>query len=120
MQTVPVGSPSAVDQVSQVVQSVHSSWAGEGPSAGTFQPKDILTSANLQVDARVPLKLKNKNLEQESMDFGLLLANQFGEGKFQLTNNAYDGSSPSLALEPVTEPNKIVSIDSWVQAFHFL
>ncbi|CAH3191527.1 unnamed protein product, partial [Porites evermanni] len=62
----PVGNPSAVDQVTQVVQSVHSSLAG----------------------------------------------------KYQLTINPGDGSSPSLALEPITKPKKIVSIDSWVQAFH--
>ena len=29
-----------------------------------------------------------------------------------------DGSAPSLALAPVTKPKKIVSFDSWVQAFH--
>ena len=32
----PVGNPSAVDQVTQVVQSVHSSLAGESPSTGAF------------------------------------------------------------------------------------
>ncbi|CAH3159243.1 unnamed protein product, partial [Porites lobata] len=64
----PVGNSSAVDQVTQVVQSVHSSLAGER--------------------------------------------------KYQLTINPGDGSSPSLALEPITKPKKIVSIDSWVQAFH--
>ena len=35
----PVGNPSAVDQVTQVVQSVHSSLAGESPSTGAFQPQ---------------------------------------------------------------------------------
>ena len=114
----PVGNPSAVDQVTQVVQSVHSSLAGESPSTGAFQPKDIFTSVNLPVDARVPLKLKTKIWNNEFIDFGLLLANQFAEGKYQLTINPGDGSSPSLALEPITKPKKIVSIDSWVQAFH--
>ena len=114
----PVGNPSAVDQVTQVVQSVHSSLAGESASTGAFQPKDIFTSVNLPVDARVPLKLKTKIWNNEFIDFGLLLANQFAEGKYQLTINPGDGSSPSLALEPITKPKKIVSIDSWVQAFH--
>ena len=114
----PVGNPSAVDQVTQVVQSVHSSLAGESPSTGAFQPKDIFASVHLPVDARVPLKLKTKIWNNEFIDFGLLLANQFAEGKYQLTINPGDGSSPSLALEPITKPKKIVSIDSWVQAFH--
>ena len=114
----PVGNPLAVDQVTQVVQSVHSSLAGESPSTGAFQPQDIFTSVNLPVDARVPLKLKTKIWNNEFIDFGLLLANQFAEGKYQLTLQPGDGSSPSLALEPMTKPKKIVSIDSWVQAFH--
>ena len=114
----PFGNPSAVDQVTQVVQSVHSSLAGESPSTGAFQPKDIFTSVNLPVDARVPLKLKTKIWNNEFIDFGLLLANQFAKGKYQLTINPGDGSSASLALQPVTKPKKIVSIDSWVQAFH--
>ena len=72
----------------------------------------------MPVDARVPLKLKTKIWNDEFIDFGLLLANQFAEGKYQLTLQPGDGSSPSLALEPMTKPKKIVSIDSWVQAFH--
>ena len=44
----PVGNPSAVDQVTQVVQSVHSSLAGESPSTGAFQPKDIFASVHLR------------------------------------------------------------------------
>ena len=87
-------------------------------STGAFQPKDIFASVHLPVDARVPLKLNTKIWNNEFIDFGLLLANQFAEGKYQLTINPGDGSSPSLALEPITKPKKIVSIDSWVQAFH--
>ena len=44
----PVGNPSAVDQATQVVQSVHSSLAGESPSTGAFQPKDIFASVHLR------------------------------------------------------------------------
>ena len=66
----------------------------------------------------MPLKLKTKIWQNEFIDFGLLLANQFSEGKYQLTFNPVDGSVPSLALEPITKPKKIVSLDSWVQAFH--
>ena len=118
VQPVPVGNGLAVDPVAQVVQSVHSSLAGEVPSSGAVQPKEVFTSINLPVDARVPLKLKTKIWQNEFIDFGLLLANQFSEDKYQLTINPGDGSAPSLALEPVTKPKKIVSFDSWVQAFH--
>jgi len=116
--SVPVGTAASVDHVAQVVQSVHSSLAGEEPSMGAVKPKKVFTSINLPVDARVPLKLKSKIWQNEFFDFGLLLANQFSEGKYQLTINPGDGSAPSLALEPVSLPKKIVSFDSWVQAFH--
>ena len=116
--SVSVGTAAAVDHVAQVVQSVHSTLVGEEPSPGAVQPKEVFTSINLPVDARVPLKLKTKIWQNEFIDFGLLLANQFSEGKYQLTFNSGDGSVPSLALEPVTKPKKIVSFDSWVQAFH--
>ena len=76
--------------MAQVVNSVHSSLAGEGPSTGAAQPKEVFTSINLPVDARVPLHLKTKVWQNEFIDVGLL-----------------------LAPEPVTKPKKIVSIDSW-------
>ena len=108
VQSVPVGNATAVDQVAQVVQSVHSSLTGEGPSSGSVQPKEAFTSINLLVDARLPLKLKTKMWQNEVIDFGLLLANQFSEGKYQLTVNPGGGSAPSLALKPITKPKKIV------------
>ena len=110
----PVGNPLAVDQVTQVVQSVHSSLAGESPSTGAFQPKDIFTSVNLPVDARVPLKLKTKIWNNEFINFGKLVSQEQTKGKYQLTLHSGDGSSPSLALELMTNP-ELVSIDSWVQ-----
>lgn len=116
--SVSVGTAAAVDHVAQVVQSVHSTLAGEEPSTGAVQPKEVFTSINLPVDARVPLKLKTRIWQNEFIDFGLLLVNQFSEGKYQLTFNSGDGSVPSLALEPVTKPKKIVSFENWVQAFH--
>ena len=57
-------------------------------------------------------------MEYEFIHFGLPLANHFAKGKYQLTFHPGDGFSPSLALEPMTKPKKIVPIDSWVQAFH--
>ena len=109
VQSVPVGNAAAVDHVAQVVQSLHSTLAGEDPSTGAVQPKEVFTSINLPVDTRVPLKLKTKIWQNEFIAFSLLLANQFSEGKYQLTINPCDGSAPSLALEPVTKPKKVVS-----------
>ena len=77
VQSVPVRNPSAVDHVAQVVQLVHSSLEGEGRSTGAFKPKEIFTSVNLPVDAEAPLKLKTNIWNNECIDFGFLLANQF-------------------------------------------
>ena len=95
----PVGNPSAVDQVTQVVQSVHSSLAGESSSTGASQPKDIFTSVNLPVDARVPLKLKTKIWNNEFIDFGLLLANQFALSPMSADPQTIP-LSPVLAVSP--------------------
>ena len=65
-------------------------------------------------DAQAPLKLKTNTWNNEFIDFGLLLANQFAKGKYQSTINPGDGYSPCLALEPVTKPKKIVSRHNWV------
>ena len=77
VQSVPVGNPSAVDHVAQVVQLVHSSLEGEGRSTGALQPKEIFTSVNLPVDVEAPLKLKTNIWNNEFIAFGFLLANQF-------------------------------------------
>ena len=61
--------------------------------------------------------IETNTWNNEFIYFGLLLANQFAEVKYQLTINPGDGYSPCLALEPVTKPKKIVSIDSWVHVF---
>lgn len=115
-----VGESSANDSVSQAVHSLHSSIAGEGHSLpGRVQPREVFTSVNLPVDSCVPAKLKTKTWQDEFIDFGSLLTNHALDGKYQLTiHNSGEGSSPSLALEPVHKPKKIVSIDTWVQAFH--
>ena len=75
--SVSVGNAAAVHHVAQVVQSVHSTLAGEEPSPGAVQLKEVFTSINLPVDARVPLKLKTKIWQNEFIDFGLLLATNF-------------------------------------------
>ena len=61
--------------------------------------------------------IETNTWNNEFIYFGLLLANQFAKVKYQLTINPGDGYSPCLALEPVTKPKKIVSIDSWVHVF---
>ena len=116
-----VGGSATMDPgVNQEVHSFTSSLAGEGPSLqGRTQSWEVFTSINLPVDARVPAKLKAKVWREEFIDLGSLLINHTVEGKYQLTiHNPGEGSSPSLALEPVAKPKKIVTIDTWVQAFH--
>lgn len=116
--SIPIGNSSADEQVGQVVQSVYPSLAGESSSPAAFQPKEILTSVNLPDNAHLPLKIKTKIWNNGFIDFGLLLVNQLDEGKYQLTVNPDDGSSPSLSIEPIIKPKKNGTIDCWVQAFH--
>ena len=102
------------------VQHLHSSLAGETSSLpGTAKPTELFTSVNLPVDARVPARIKTKIWQEEYIDFGSLLVNPTLDGGFQFTiQNSGEGSSPSLALEPLTKPKRITTIDAWMQAFH--
>ena len=91
----PIGNPSAVDQVTQVVQSVRSSLAGGSPSTGALQPKDM---------ARVPLKLKTKIWNNEFIDFGLLLANNL------LKENISSPLILAMALHPLWLLSPLLSL----------
>ena len=107
--------------VHQGVRAVQSNLAGEGSllPPGSARPSQILTFISMPVDARVPTKLKSKIWQEEFIDFGSLPINHNRDGKFQLTiHNSSEGSSPSLAREPVNKPRKITTIDMWMQAFH--
>ena len=65
------------------------------------------------------MKLKTKIWQWEYIDFGSLLVNPTLDGKLKLTiHKSNEGLSPSLALEPLNKPNKISSIELWLQAFH--
>ena len=110
----------AIDPVHQVVNSLHSSLTGETPFLSQeAQPKQVFTSTSSPIDAWVLAKLKAKIWEETYIDFGSILTNPAREGWYQLSiDNSGEGSSPSLAIEPVNPPKKIVSIDTWVQAFH--
>lgn len=97
------------------VRSFQSSLAGEQGA----RPKEVFTSVNLPVDARVSAKIKTKILQEEFIDFGSLLVNPTLNDKFQITiQNANEGSSPSLALEPLNRAKRVTTIDTWLQAFH--
>ena len=103
------------------VASIASVLAGETQSSATSpQPQQVFSSISMPVDARVPLKLKTKIWQEQYIDFGSLLVNPTHNGRYQLTVQTVlgEGSSPSLALEPITKPKKIFSIDTWLQAFH--
>jgi len=70
-------------------------------------------------DAWVLAKLRTNIWEETYVDFGSLLTNPAREGQYQLSiDNSGEGSSPSLAIEPVNPLKKIVSTDLWVQVFH--
>ena len=111
-----------VPAVQEGVRSLHSSLAGEqGLFTGGDRPKEVFTSANLPVDARVSTKIKTKIWQEEFSDFGALLVNPTFDDKFQLTiQHSKEGLSPSLALEPMNRAKRITSIDTWLQAFHVI
>ena len=83
------------------VQSVLGSLSGEqNLLPGTQRANDVFMSVTL-------------------VDFGSLLANPAFEDKFRITlQPSQEGSSPSLALEPVNKAKRITSIDVWLQVFH--
>ena len=86
---------------------------------GTQRPNDVFMSVTLPIDARVPAKIRSKIIQNEFVDFGSLLVNPAFEDKFRITlQPSQEGSSPSLALEPVNKAKRITSIDVWLQAFH--
>ena len=86
---------------------------------GTQRPNDVFMSVNLSIDARVTAKIRSKIIQNEFVDFGSLLVNPAFEDKFRITLQPFqEGSSPSLALEPVNKAKRITSIDVWLQAFH--
>ncbi|CAH3193561.1 unnamed protein product [Porites evermanni] len=65
-------------------------------------------SVTLPIDAR-----------NEFVDFRSLLVDPAFEEKFRITLQlSQEGSSPSLALEPVNKAKRITSIDVWLQVFH--
>lgn len=109
-----------VPAVHDGVQSVLASLSGEqNLLPGTQRPNDVFMSVNLPIDARVPAKVRSKILQNEFVDFGTLLVNPAFDDKFQITlQPSQEGSSPSLALEPVNKAKRITSIDIWLQAFH--
>ena len=91
----------------------------QGLFTGGDRPKEVFTSVNLPVDARVSTKIKTKIWQEEFIDFGALLVNPTFDDKFQLTiQHSKEASSPSLALELMNRARRITSIDTWLQAFH--
>ncbi|RUA06909.1 MAG: hypothetical protein DSY43_00965 [Gammaproteobacteria bacterium] len=82
-------------------------------------PKELFSSPNLAIDARVSEKLQSKIWNNEYLDFSLLLSNPVLEGKYQLTvTTANNESSHALCLEPVSKSKKITSIETWISCFH--
>ena len=109
-----------VPAVHDGVQSVLASLSGEqNLLPGTQRPNDVFMSVTLPIDARIPAKIRSKIIQNEFVDFGSLLVHPAFEDKFRITlQPSQEGSSPSLALEPVNKAKRITSIDVWLQAFH--
>ena len=109
-----------VPAVHDGVQSVLASLSGEqNLLPGTQRPNDVFMSVTLPIDARIPAKIRGKIIQNEFVDFGSLLVHPAFEDKFHITlQPSQEGSSPSLALEPVNKAKRITSIDVWLQAFH--
>ena len=109
-----------VPAVHDGVQSVLASLSGEqNLLPGTQRPNDVFMSVTLPTDARIPAKIRSKIIQTEFVDFGFLLVHPAFEDKFRITlKPSQEGSSPSLALEPVNKAKRITSIDVWLQAFH--
>lgn len=109
-----------VPAVHDGVQSVLASLSGEqNLPPGTQRPNDVFLSVNLPIDARIPAKIRSRIIQNEFVDFGSLLVHPAFEDKFRITlQPSQEGSSPSLALEPVNKAKRITSIDVWLQAFH--
>lgn len=94
--------------------------SGEIQSASApLIPQDFFRSVNLPIDARVPAKIRAKIWNNEFINFGSLLVNPVLDGKMQLTiQNAGSSDLPSFALEPISKPKKITTIDFCLTAFH--
>ena len=109
-----------VPAVHDGVQSVLASLSGEqNLLPGTQRPNDVFMSVTLPLDARIPPKIRSKIIQNEFVEFGSLLVHPAFEDKFRITlQPSQEGSSPSLALEPVNKAKRITSIDVWLQAFH--
>ena len=109
-----------VPAVHDGVQSVLASLSGkQNLLPGTQRPNDVFMSVTLPIDARIPAKIRSKIVQNEFVAFGSLLVHPAFEDKFRITlQPSQEGSSPSLALEPVNKAKRITSIDVWLQAFH--
>lgn len=76
--------PVEVPVVEDAVRAVGSTLAGEGGMlSGAAKPKEVFTSVNLPVDARVPAKIKTNIWQEEFIDFGSLLVQPHLDEKFQ-------------------------------------
>ncbi len=104
--------------VEEAVVSSQLSIAGITYNDSLTLPGNNLQSTSMDIDARVPDKLKAKIWNNEFVDFSLLLSNH-ASNKFQLAVRNLDGSNaPTIYLETINRNQKIVNIGIWLQAFH--
>ena len=105
--------------VQQSVATAANSLTGPSVQAPIEMPGQLFQSAGLSVAACVSKKLQAKIWNHEYVDFGSLLPNPVFENQYRLTFQGADsGPVPSLCLEPVSKPKRILSIELWLASFH--
>ena len=109
--------------VQGTLAQVSAAVTGLSPSvpsqASPLVPGQLFQSVSLPVDARVSAKLRAKIWNDEYIDFGSLITNPVFGNQYQITlQNAESGPVPSLCIEPISKPKKIVSIENWLSSFH--
>lgn len=113
--------PSNVTSLVQDALTVAQSALSGGPSlvGNESLPEQLFASPSLAIDSRVSDKLRSKIWKNEYFEFSALLSNPVFDSKYQLTINKADkGSVPVLCLEPVSQTENFLSIESWLKCCH--
>ena len=113
-----------VSVVNDAINAAHSRIMGEPQLLPTSTvvtsvvPTQVFLSSSLPIDSRISAKLREKNCNEEYVDFAILLSNPVHD-KYQISfQNSGAGVPASLCLEPVSKPKKILNIEAWQQAFY--
>ena len=129
---VPVGAPtdapvlnavSSEGLVATIVQgpldAAQPSLSGEMHPINPAVPSQLFSSPSPPIDSRVSDKLKAKIWNNEYFELRALLTYTVHESRYQVTLARTTAEQlPSLYLEPIVKPRKIVTIETWLSCFH--